>query len=261
MTELLRKYLLSTAVLYRPEDGGGTADVQPDEEVEDDPEDDEGTHDPEGEPDDEGDEPDGDEGDGQERPEPRGRRQFGEIRAERRRLAEDNARLTRELSEARQSRQQTYTPQETPEQRQARLELMAPEDRLRTEFREELQRRDAALQQTTVQLQDTSDRAAWEARCASNPAARKLSAEVERELAALRSRGTNLAREHVFTWIMGRRAVENLGKGRDKAADNRRRQTASPANARGDVGADRSARRGTPGTAEDFERRFGDIPI
>jgi len=246
-----------------PEDGSGVGDPVEDQV---DLEDDESTSDPEGEEDSEGVEPEDEQGadDTGEAaippPQSRGDRSIGELRKRARETAEANARLTRELDDLRrQVNRPAYQPQETPQQRADRLSLLSPEDRVLTIAREEHQA--FAQQQAFVnaQLLDNSDRAAFEARAARNPLAQRLAGEVERRLADMRARGERLpSREVVFTYLVGERTLAAQTKGNVKAAANRQRQSARPANSQGDI---RPARSRQPVTAKDFEDRFGDVPI
>jgi hypothetical protein len=237
-------------------------DTPEDERIPVDLEDDETVQDPVDEPeeasDDEpegADEPEGEQPLAAEPPAPKGDRSIGRLREERRTLAEENARLTRQLDEMRRA---PPAPVETPQQRADRLALLAPEDRIREEFREELRARDQQQQNFSRQIMDNTDRAAFAAKVASNPLARKLEAEVERKLADMRRNGADAPRETIFTYLVGERALQQMGKGSKTAAANRQRQQARPASSRGDVRVDR--RRGAE-TAEDIEARFGDVPI
>jgi len=248
-----------------PDDGGGAGDPVDDQL---DLEDDETSGDPVEEDDTEGTEPEdekgADDGAADESaaapPPSRGDRSIGELRKRARETAEANARLTRELDDLRrQVSRPAYQPQETPQQRADRLALLSPEDRVLTIAREEHQA--FAQQQAFVnaQLLDNSDRAAFEARAAANPLARRLSGEVERRLADMRARGERLpSREVIFTYLVGERTLAAQNKGNIKASANRQRQAARPANSQSDI---RPARTRQPVTAEDFESRFGDVPI
>lgn len=269
MADILRKYLLSS-VAFAANDGTGAG--TPDDTIEVDLEDDEGSGDPEGEGDTEGTEGE-DEGGADEdaQPEPgqaagerqpsRGDRRIQSLVAREKQLAADNARITRELDELRRSQHApTYQPPaETPQQRAERLSLLSPEDRIRTEVDERLQQHERNQQQLLGRLQDSSDQTAFQALCARNPLAAKMSEQVERELAGVRSRGMDLPRQSIFTYLVGQKALEQMGKGNRAARRNQQRQQGRPVNARGDVRPERQ--RAATGTAEDFERKFGDVSI
>lgn len=274
MNPLFKKYLLSSVAFAPPDDPPGEADETPeDERIEVDETDDETPHDPEGETEDEaegaddGDEQDGaDDADpgaaGGERPATRGDRQVATLRAERRRLADENARITRELDDMRRGRQQPVVQQavETPQQRADRFALMSGEDRIREEMREALDRNERNTQQLMGQMLDQSDQASFTASAASNPLARKLGPEVERRLADLRSRGQNLPRNVVLTYLIGEKVLAQRAKEKPGASQRRRQQDTRPARGGSDVGQSRQERR-APGSADDYEKRFGDVPI
>jgi len=255
------------SMVLAPEDGSGTGDpVEPqidleDDETSDDPTQEDDTEGAESEDEQGADESEGAAAIAPQPPPSRGDRGIGELRKRARETAEANARLTRELDDLRRQVQRPayQAPVETPQQRVDRLSLMSPEDRVLTIAREEHQA--FAQQQAFVnsQLLDNSDRTAFVAKAASNPLAKRLAGEVERRLADMRSRGERLpTREVIFTYLVGERALAQYGKTNTKAAANRQRQAARPANSQGDI---RPSRTRQPTTAEDFESRFGDVPI
>jgi hypothetical protein len=243
----------------------GTPDV--DDRLEIDPEDDERTDDPAGEPDpDETDEPDeADEpeaGDGAGEPEPRGRRQFGELRESNRELAKQNAEATRRIAELEArvggGQSQYQQPQETPQQRQQRLALLSPEER----FNVELQERDAYYASQHRQLmgtvQDTGDKSSFASLTTTNKLARRFADEVERRHSEFKAKGAFVERHVILKNILGERVLSQIDKPRQRAAETRRRQAAAPVRAGSDV---RPQRRAAAGSAADFEARFGDIEI
>jgi hypothetical protein len=239
-----------------------------DEHPEVDLEDDEAVSDPQGEPDTEGAEPEDDHGadeldagGGREPatpvvPQPSARSQRVQALAnERRLLAEQNAALTRQLDDLRRAPPQ---PVESPQQRADRLALLTPEDRVRTEMREELAAHSQQNQAIIRQLAESTDRTNFNALASRNPLAARLSGDVERMLENMRREGKDSPREVIFTYLVGQRTLANMGKGKAAAAANRQRQQAQPARARGDV---RPGRARQENTVEDMERRFGDVPI
>ena len=268
----MKKYLLSSVAMFAPPDDGAGGTPEDERIPEPTIDDDETVTDPQGESDDAGDDQgDDDQGDdqgdddegGEEPPArpSRGDRAIGALRAENRRLAEENARNTRAIEELRRAPPQPQQPLETPSQRAERLALLSPEERTQVVVDEALQRHSVQQTQLTNQLLDQSDRAAFEARATTNPLFRKLANEVERELATLRSKGQNLDRASIATFLIGKRVVEQQGKGKPAARQRRQAQEARPTNGRGDVGPDRQNRRGSSDPVADMERRFGDVPI
>lgn len=261
---LLRSSLMSS-VAFRPDDELG-AGGQPDEDrIEVDLEDDETPTDPIDEPGDEAedDDPDGADDDvdagGREpvaaRPS-RAQRQFSELRERNRLLAEQNATFTRQLDELRRNPPQPAV-REDPRAEQDRLALMSTEERVQYTVDKALNRHAQQNNALAAQLMDNSDRASFEAKAASNPIARKLAPEVERRLADLRSRGDNLPRDVVLTYLVGERAMAQMGKKKPGAQERVRREQGRPVNSRSDVGGDRRSRR-DDGSVAAMERRLGD---
>src|SRR5262245_45425675 len=121
MSVLQRLLMASTAIVYAPPNDQGAGDPPDDDQIDttglenDDPDGDQGEGDDQGEPQD--DDPDGDAGEGEDEGdgeddqgegsraappqdgERRGNRAVGALRADRRRLAAENAQITRELDE------------------------------------------------------------------------------------------------------------------------------------------------------------------
>jgi hypothetical protein len=253
------------SLVYQAPDTPGSPEE--DERIEVDPEDDETSNEPTDETgDDEGeDEAGADESDGVDvAPEPRGRRQFGELRETNRELARQNADLTRKFAELEgrvNGQQYQQPPQETPQQRQSRLSLLSPEER----FQVELQERDQFYARQNNQLmgmvQDSGDRASFSALTTSNKVARRFSNEVERRHNEYKAKGAFVERRIILQQILGERvlAQEENGTPQRRAAANRQRQRGKPASAGSDVRPARS--RTTTGSAEDYETRFGDVQI
>ena len=268
--DFFKKYLLQTAAHFAAPGETGAGPDEGDERIEVDLDDDETVADPvepteEDEADAEDPDADGDEA-GDEpaaaaRPASRGERDFGKLRAETRRLAEENARITREMQELRSRPAPVAQPVETPAQRAERLALLSPEDRMQVMLDERLAQHAQQQQHLNNQLLDQSDRAAFQSQAAGNPLLGKLAPEVERRLADLRARGENLPRHIVATFLLGEKVLAQQGKGKPAADARRRAQTARPANGRGDVQGDRGQRRTGGDPVADMERRFGDVQI
>ena len=269
----LKRFLLSS-VAFAPETGGGSGTPE-DERIEVTLDDDETPGDPVDEPEgtEDADEPDAAEDDAElaaDDAEPvaaaepvateRGSRQFGALREERRRLADDNARLTRELSEARRAPAPSV---EDPRAEADRLALMSPEERINYTVEKALRRNEIQNQQLANNLMDQSDRVTFDAKASLHPVFKKLAPEVERRLASLRSMGGNVARDVVLNLILGERARANMEKsagGRPAVQARQRQQQAKPVAARGDVQADRRQRR-DGGDLAAMERRLADQAI
>lgn len=143
--------------------------------------------------------------------------------------------LERQLAEIRQQRQ---TPQESPEQIQARLAQMEPWERTEYLRQQDRAAMDRELAQMKFNQSDAMDKLAYEALKQRAPIAGKLEADVEKRLADMRASGTTAPRETVLRWVIGDRALANANRATSRAqkaaAGNRQRETARPTNARGD---------------------------
>lgn len=175
----------------------------------------------------------------------RGERRFqalsGELAKERQAREEMARRLDAAL--AGQQRQQV---QETPEARAQRHALMTPEERMR----EDLQAATAVTQREMLamrfQMQDNSDKTAFEAKAAVDKRYTKWKPEVERELQALRNQGQNIEREKLMYYLIGKNAVENgqavVAQQRTEARQRVQRQAVQPSNSGSDIQASRRER-------------------
>jgi hypothetical protein len=267
MMGLSGRFLSSAAVFQAPD-----APKENDERIEVDTEEDTDTNDPQeedpGEPESE-DESGADETDEAEAQppappgEPRGRRQFGELRATNRRLAQDNAELTRRMAElegrvnSQQNNQQQW--RETPQQREARLSQLSDGERARVELAEY----QAADQYRFAEFQrqnfESSDRVAFSSLQQSSALAKRFAPQVERVFQEQMRQGRPVDRDTIFSKLLGDHVRAQEGKPKKRAAENRERQQARPVRAGSDVRAARG--RAAPNSAADFEERFGDVPI
>jgi hypothetical protein len=266
MDPTLRRILFGTvATMAPPNDQGGGADDDLDDEAldfDDDDEDDTGDQDDDlddsGDPDDDL----GDEGDAD--PEPPKRQSRGESRAasaakiaaEAKREA---AALRAELEETKRQRNAPAT--ETTEQFQARLDAMDPLSRV--DYLRQLDRQIAqnAIRDLEHKIADSTDRSEFEALCARNPTAAKLKDEVETKLAELRRSGQTVPRGNILRFLIGERALSKEPRARGKAerdaASRRQRHDARPGNGRSDAGPE--SRRGDSKAARDKRLENMDI--
>jgi hypothetical protein len=274
---MFKRYLLSSVAAFAPAgEGGGPDDgddrvpeptldddetsQDPVDEADDQPGDDADDQDDQGEDDDQGD-ADPDAGRVAARPS-RGDRQMGALRAENRRLAEEQARLTRQLDEVRRGIQNPQQPAETAAQRAERLALLSPDERADARIDEALARHNQQQQHLTNQLLDASDKSSFDALSSSNPLLKKLAPDVERRRQELYQRDGNLVpRGVIATYLIGERVLAQQSKGKPAAQQRRQRENARPVNAGSDVTANRSTRRSGGDTASDIERRYGDVQI
>jgi len=277
---MFKRHLLSSAAYFAPRaEGSGADDIPDDERLPVDlSDDDETPHDPEDEPagedtggganDDEDAEDDDQHGtDDQDavapvddqQPRTRGERQYAELRRQRREDAQRIAELTRQIDDIRRNPVQSQAPAETPAQRAERLALMSPEERAQEMVTSALAQHEQRTTQLTNQLLDQGDRTAFDAKASVNPIYKKLGPEIERRLAEMRTRGQNLPRNVIATYLIGERAEAQLlaGKKRPDAERRRQAQHTRPVNSGGDVQPDRRQRRGD-GSVAAFERHHGD---
>lgn len=266
--DILRKYLLS-GVAFSPEGDGGA----PDDVLDVDPEDDEKVDDPAGEgdqDDDNEDDPDegaeDDDGGGDEPgPQSRGGNQFSRLRETNRELARRDVENTRRLAEleeqVRRGPPQHFQPQETPQQREARLSLLSPDERYQTEMREFTSGMQQQMHQLRQQSAADADRAHFASITSSNKVAKRFEAEVDKRFRDFQLKGVYVERHVILKNLLGERVLAQADKGEKKRpAENRRRQAARPQRGASDALSNRRGR-GEPGSAADYEERYGDIPI
>lgn len=118
----------------------------------------------------------------------------------------------RRLAEIERERQGRQTADEVRLENE-RIALMAPEERL-----EHLLKRQEAQTRTQIgalqfQMQDATDRSAFESLCARNPAFETVRDDVERQLSETRRGGGNTTREVMATYLIGQRAIQAAAKG------------------------------------------------
>lgn len=285
MSDLFKKYLLSSVALFGPNDlpnGGGGDDQGGDDQGGTDTEnidvdldtDDLGDdQDDDQDGDDQGDDGEGDDqGDdqGQQasgRQPSRGDRQIGELRRTARETARQNAELTRQLAEMRGElagiRQSTQQPGETPQQRAERLALMSPEERIQEMVNEALATNQRNTQQLQATLVDQGDKNNFDAQCATNKILKRIAPQVERELQSLRQQGrTAPPRNVIAAYLIGQRVLEQQNSGGRRGERRGQEHRARPVRPGSDAGAGARPRRGgAPQSAEDYERDFGDVQI
>jgi hypothetical protein len=172
------------------------------------------------------------------------------------RLANENARLKRDLDDVRsridrvsERPAQPVAPmplrqfalQETDEQFNARIQLLNPEDRMeqraiRSEQKAELR---AAFQE--FKAAQTQDKINWDASCATSDRRKRWSGEVETERERLfRQNGNYVDREIIYHWLLGKWMDSPAGdkrreKTRQSAERRVRSQEVRPSNNRSDV--------------------------
>jgi hypothetical protein len=185
------------------------------------------------------------------RGEQRQQRLANELREARQREADLNRRLDLALTARPQPTQQG----ESPEARAQRLALLTPEERIREELQETRREFAAIAQRQQFATTEAGDRAAFQAKATVDPLFKKWEAKVEAELMALRSQGSNVEREKLMYYLIGKAAVEGRGatKNGQRAQGQQRvrQQTTRPGNSGSDVQAQRR-----PERSNSLERRL-----
>lgn len=179
------------------------------------------------------------------------------IRERDQRIADLERRMDAVLSQSRQPIQQTM---ETPEQREQRLSLLDPVERMQVEMREARVTHERQLQTMQFTLQDQGDKSTYDAKALVDPLYSKWAPKVESELAALRAKGQNVGREQLLKYLIGDAALagrKSNGKQRADAERRVARNRVAPSNARSDTRADRRPRN----EAEARERRLENTNI
>ena len=167
---------------------------------------------------------------------------FQRLANEAKEAREESARVRRELDEFKASQRQ-QAQQETPDQIAQRMALMTPEERLEYKLDQAERRNGQQMANMQFQMQDSGDKSAFHALCASDPTAARYKDRVESKLTELRSQGQNVSREALFTFMFGQdvRAKSGQAKAKQGKDGERRiqRQKVAPGNSRGDATANR----------------------
>ena len=167
----------------------------------------------------------------------RGEQRFQRLANESKEAKAEAAELRRELQEFKAQQRQT-AQQESPEQVAQRLALMTPEERLEYKLDQAERRNQQTMQSMQFQMQDSGDKSAFVALCASDPVAARYKDRVEAKLTELRSQGQNVNREALLTFLVGQDVRTRGGAAKNKQQkDGQRRterQSVRPGNSRGD---------------------------
>lgn len=158
--------------------------------------------------------------------------------------------LERQLADM--QRQQVQQAQQnqglTQAQIQERLQQMEPWERTEYFRQVDAHNTQQALQRMQFDQTESADKLAYDALASRVPAAAKLKEQVEARLVQMRGQGTTAPRETILKFLIGERAIENIGRSTGRAqriaTANRDRQTARPANARPDASAGSGRRSG-----------------
>lgn len=127
--------------------------------------------------------------------------------------AKADAEATRaELTRLQQERQGRSTAEQKAE-RQARLELMSPDEKTNFLLNEQEQRFSGAFNQLRFEQADTKDQTRFEAVCSRKPHFAAIADEVEAELQKMRRNGATAPRETIALYLIGKKADERASKG------------------------------------------------
>jgi hypothetical protein len=174
-----------------------------------------------------------------------------ELREARQREADLNRRLDTLI----QGQARPQPQGETSEARAQRLALLTSEERITAELNEAKQGFAREMFQTRLQLADSSDRSAYQAKATVDPLYKKWEPKVEAELQELRKQNQNVDREKLLYYLIGKSAVEGrqAAKPGQRAEAQRRvnSQRTRPANSGSDVSANRRG-----GGGNSLERRL-----
>lgn len=165
------------------------------------------------------------------------------IQALRREREEDRKRYDREIEDLRQRMNQPQGRQDSPEEIEARLALMSPEERTDYRLRQAEERHSRRQAESDFRNADMLDRMQFDNKTERDPVYKRHATEVETRLQELRRQGQNAPREALLKYIVGEKALaaRNAGNGKQKkrAEAAVRRQVSPPLNGRGDIRAER----------------------
>lgn len=153
--------------------------------------------------------------------------------------AEREAREAREALERRALERDSITHQaEQRRLREERLALMEPHERTEFLLSERIEGLQAQIRNEQMRAEDRADRAEFSAMCATDKALASVRDEVEAELAKLRAAGSNIQRETLANFLIGKRARDRAKAATTKAGragkERIARQQGRPTNSRGE---------------------------
>ena len=176
---------------------------------------------------------------------PKESRAARDIAAQRARAREAEERAERLEQELQAARAQAAQPRETPQEREYRLSLMTPEERIEATMNERFAALEARNQQLERNAIEREDRSAFSALCAAKPVVAKIKDEVEAKVAELRKTGASAPRSVIAAYILGEKLLakgDAAAKKHKAAADGRRNeQKAAPSGSRGDTSGSKPA--------------------
>lgn len=146
----------------------------------------------------------------------------------------------------REAIQRPQQVQETAEAEAQRLALMTPEEQVVYKVDKALRASDQRNNAIVFQMQDTADKAAYDAKAVNDKRYAKYSDAVEKKLTEVRSKGQNIQREALLYYVIGERVVKggpSAAKPQKRAAAGRvERQQVRGSERRSDASGDRGSR-------------------
>lgn len=135
------------------------------------------------------------------------------LNAQRRETERQNIELRQRL-EAIQAQTLQQNTQADQQAQQAFYNSLTPQDKLRYDLNTGLRAQQAEMQRMQFNMQDQTDKAAYDSKALVNPTYAKYAAEVERALSNLRAQNRlNAPREEILKHILGEKLLANKAKG------------------------------------------------
>lgn len=183
---------------------------------------------------------DGEQGELEDEPKPKTRREarIARLAEDRVRERERADRLEREINTLR-AETAAHRGQETEAQEQARLALMSPEERMDYKLAKADRLARMREQRAATATAEMLDQSRFEAKAAVSPLYARMQEEVEAEFQRLKAAGQYADREVIMKYKLGERVVNNAAKKGPKAAAAGKaridRERVPPSNGRGSV--------------------------
>lgn len=192
------------------------------------------------------------------RPTSRAENRFQKLSATAREANERASRLERELQELKTAQQRREAQQQERQPTADEMALWSEDQRTDWKLSQAQKTWQTQFNQIQWNTYESGDKAAFAALCASDPIAKKYATEVEDRLADLRSKGQNVDRERLLTFIVGEKVRQNRGKAKERQTNEGQRriqrQQAPAPNGRGDT----PSQRGRLSPAEERLKRLED---
>jgi hypothetical protein len=153
----------------------------------------------------------------------RGETRFQKLANEAKEARELAARLERDIQELKNRPQPQPEPVKEREPTAEEMALWSPDQIVDYRLSKVTKTYDQRLQQIQFQTYEATDKAAFQALAASDPRAKQMADEVETELQRQRGLGQNIAREVLYTYMLGKRIRDAKPAVEKARADGQRR--------------------------------------